>query len=401
MEKALSDSEQRYYSILENINDGVVVVQNGIIVVVNPQFATMLGYTADDMSGMSYLDLLSPAYRELVRKRHNERLEKDSAYPSRYELALLSKYGDEVPIEINASYIEHEGKPATISILRDISPRKKDDEKISRSLEIQKALAFVSSTLLTSHNIEKAINISLSCIGNLCGASRAYVFLFDENGKHMSNTHEWCADGVEPEIDNLKGLPCDLYPWWTQKIRSSEMIHITDVFSQLPPESAALKELLEMQDIKSLLVLPLFIGRKVSGFIGLDNIINTGSWGQEDIAIMGTVSHLLSGSIENDMKEIQLAENARELWKTNIELKRIAKVKDAFLANMSHELRTPFNSIIGYSDALFSGIAGAMIDKEVRYLNHISNSGKHLLEIINDILDISKLNQEKWNFFMK
>ncbi|WP_342304188.1 ATP-binding protein [Methanolobus sp. ZRKC5] len=394
MEKLLSDSEQRYHSMLENINDGVVVIQDGTVIIVNPQFAGMIGYKADEVIGMFYLDLVAPSHMELVRSRHNKRLEKNTTCPSSYKLVLISKHGDEVPVDINASYIEHAGKSATISIIRDITQRKRDEEKINRSLEIQKALALVSSTLLTSSDIEKAINISLSCIGNLCGASRAYIFLYDENGKHMSNTHEWCADGVVPHKVDLQELPMHTFPWWMQQLSSGEMIHITNV-DDMPLEASAEKEILEMQNISSLLVLPLLIGKRTSGFIGLDNIINVGSWSREDIAIMGTVSHLLSNSIENDMKEVQLAENARELWNANVELKRTAKVKDAFLANMSHELRTPLNSIIGFSSVLLSGIAGVMNDKEVRYLNHISNSGKHLLEIINDILDISKVESGK------
>lgn len=394
MEKLLSDSEQRYHSMVENINDGVVVVQDGVIAFVNPQFASMLEYTVEEATGMSYLEMLSPQSLELVSSRHKRRLENDPTCPPRYELSLLTKNGTEVPAEINASYIEHEGRPATISILRDISQRKRDEEKINRSLKIQKALAFVSSTLLTSPDIQKAINVSLSYIGNLCGASRAYVFLFDDQARCMSNAYEWCSDGVEPQKDNLQDLPMDTFPWWQQKLSDGEMIHIINI-DDMPPEASAEKDILEMQDISSLLVLPLFVDKRTCGFIGLDNIKGTGSWSQDDIAILGTVSHLLSSSIENEVKKIQIDKNARELAEANMELQRIAKVKDAFLANMSHELRTPLNSIIGYSDLLLSGTAGEINEKEFRYLNHISSSGKHLLEIINDILDISKVESGK------
>lgn len=67
------------------------------------------------------------------------------------------------------------------------------------------------------------------------------------------------------------------------------------------------------------------------------------------------------------------------------------RAKSEFLANMSHELRTPLNSIIGFSDLLLDGIAGELNEKQVQYAGNISNSGKHLLTIINDILDLSKI----------
>lgn len=67
------------------------------------------------------------------------------------------------------------------------------------------------------------------------------------------------------------------------------------------------------------------------------------------------------------------------------------RAKSEFLANMSHELRTPLNSIIGFSDLLLAGNFGELNDKQTRYATNISNSGKHLLNIINDILDLSKI----------
>jgi signal transduction histidine kinase len=72
-----------------------------------------------------------------------------------------------------------------------------------------------------------------------------------------------------------------------------------------------------------------------------------------------------------------------------------SRSKGEFLATMSHELRTPLNSIIGFSDIMLSGNAGDLNEKQIRYMNHISQGGKHLLELINDILDLSKIEAGK------
>lgn len=75
--------------------------------------------------------------------------------------------------------------------------------------------------------------------------------------------------------------------------------------------------------------------------------------------------------------------------------------KSEFLANMSHELRTPLNSIIGFSDMLLEGKTGCLNEKQIKYLSNVSNSGKHLLLVINDILDISKIEAGKMEFSLE
>ncbi|MDE2599574.1 MAG: response regulator [Rhodocyclaceae bacterium] len=84
-----------------------------------------------------------------------------------------------------------------------------------------------------------------------------------------------------------------------------------------------------------------------------------------------------------------------EMVRKNVELELASKAKSEFLANMSHELRTPLNSIIGFSDVLKAGLGGTLSQKQSDYLGHISNSGQHLLALINDILDLSKVEAGK------
>jgi len=80
-----------------------------------------------------------------------------------------------------------------------------------------------------------------------------------------------------------------------------------------------------------------------------------------------------------------------ELEVRNKEVVRANLLKSEFLASMSHELRTPLNSIIGFSDLLSEGTPGPLTDKQKRFLNHIQQGARHLLELINDILDLSKI----------
>jgi signal transduction histidine kinase len=97
----------------------------------------------------------------------------------------------------------------------------------------------------------------------------------------------------------------------------------------------------------------------------------------------------------------ELTEANQEMTRLNKELARINQFKDEFMANMSHELRTPLNSIIGFSEILVDGLAGDINEEQQEFINNILSSGKHLLLIINDILDLSKIRSGRMKLYIE
>ncbi len=100
---------------------------------------------------------------------------------------------------------------------------------------------------------------------------------------------------------------------------------------------------------------------------------------------------------KNAEEELLEAINKANYMANKAEMANVAK--STFLANMSHELRTPLNSIIGFSDILLENRIGSLNEKQNKYVSNVSNSGKHLLSVINDILDISKIEAGKMEIF--
>lgn len=119
--------------------------------------------------------------------------------------------------------------------------------------------------------------------------------------------------------------------------------------------------------------------------------------------ILDSRAQVVGGStIARDITQQRLAEEARQhterLEAENLRIQETNRVKSLFLANMSHELRTPLNAIIGFAELLESGAVPAESPKHAQFLGHISRSGQHLLGLINDVLDLSKVDAGKLAF---
>ncbi|MFI5126052.1 MAG: response regulator [Candidatus Acidiferrales bacterium] len=117
---------------------------------------------------------------------------------------------------------------------------------------------------------------------------------------------------------------------------------------------------------------------------------------QENEAALRTAHDELEQRVQERTAELESAKKEVEAFSASIleakeELERASKFKDQFLSTMSHELRTPLNAVLGFSDLLTEERYGPLNDRQRRYINHIHTGGKHLLRLINDILDLSKI----------
>ena len=178
-------------------------------------------------------------------------------------------------------------------------------EVINRCVNLITVIPKISSHLISTRDIDCAIDDALDDLGRATGASRTYLFLLRDEGSKMSTTHEWCADGVTPQINNLQNLPTDTFPWWMKKLQQKETIQIADV-AQMPEEAKAERSILEQQDIKSLLVFPLFIKDKLGGFIGFDNVEAKGSWSDSVVLLLQLFSEIIGSTLERAQIEQNL-----------------------------------------------------------------------------------------------
>ena len=144
MEEVLRESEAKYSALVENSRDGIVILQDGVMKFVNTASLEIVGYTPEELLGIDFLKVVTPEDREMVMKRYADRMA-GKEVPSIYEMALIRKDGITVPVEVNATFINYEGRPADLVVIRDITERKRAEEELRRSNQELEHFAYIAS----------------------------------------------------------------------------------------------------------------------------------------------------------------------------------------------------------------------------------------------------------------
>ena len=155
------------------------------------------------------------------------------------------------------------------------------------------------------------IDRTLASIGGLFDVDRAYVFSLTRYPGFASNTHEWCAPGVEPQIHLLQYLSEGSIGWWMGEMRAGRAINLESL-ADLPAEAGHEWELLNSQGIQSLLVLPLVRRGRLEGFAGFDHIRGSRRWSDQEVAVLSIVVSGFAQGFERRLIDQQLRQLAYE-----------------------------------------------------------------------------------------
>jgi len=305
----LQKREEQFRALIENASDLTVTIgADGTVLYESPSVARLLGYNPEERMGKSAFEHVHPDDLPGVEQAFAS-IRRQAGAMMTMELRLMRKDGSWSHLEgIGRNLLDVPAVQGIIVNLHDITERKMAEQVVQRNLELEKTVSNIASRFIGGFSTDEATDAALADVGVACGASRSYVFLLSEDGSTMSNTHEWCAEGISAEKHNLQDIPCETFPWWMRRLRKWDVIRIRDV-SKLGKRAAAEKRILEQQGIKSLLVLPIRVGEELGGFIGFDNIMRTGGWSEDDLLLLLVVSGIIGSAIRRRRAEKALKES--------------------------------------------------------------------------------------------
>lgn len=299
---------------------------------------------------------------------------------------MMSEDGFLTVESLRVPVIENDQIQGILSINKNITNIKKIEQELKRSYDFQDILIQIASIFINVpiESANDAISKGLGMVGKHIQADRVYVFDYDFEKGITTNTHEYCSEGIKPMIDLLQDQPIEMIDaFWMERHLNHESVYIEDL-DQLNHDSE-LYRVLKLQDIKSLLTIPLFDANRIYGFVGFDAVNDYAHWSEAEQQLLKVLAELIVNLKVRQAQQILLVDEKQKALQAS-------KAKGEFLANMSHEIRTPLS---GISNALYLLKNTDLNSEQMDYLDIAKSSVESLSRIVNNILDLSKIEAGK------
>ncbi|VUT25253.1 MAG: sensory histidine kinase AtoS [Candidatus Methanolliviera sp. GoM_oil] len=382
-EEELKEARDYTQNVLDGAAAPVLVFDRNInLNYVNSSFEQATGYTKEECIGDTMDEFMSKILKEEDVARMTDmagRIASGEVVHS-MPLTFLTKERRELPALLSIAPIKDvEGDiVGSVVTAMDITDLKRVEEALEYRADFENLIATISTNFINLHSdeIDTGINRALQALGEFAGIDRSYLFLFSEDGTMIFNTHEWCAEGIEPQIDNLQGLPINDFPWFMEKLNRFETIYTPRV-ANLPPEANAEKEHLQLQGIQSLIIVPMVYNRSLVGFLGFDSVRAEKRWAEGAIALLGMMGEFFANTLERKKME-------DELKAKNTEMER-------FVYTVSHDLRSPLITISGFAGMLKRDIENSKREDVETDLLMIEDATKKMDHLLRDTLELSRV----------
>ncbi|GHV92060.1 hypothetical protein AGMMS50268_25630 [Spirochaetia bacterium] len=258
----------------------------------------------------------------------------------------------------------------------------KKEAAFERRFKQQELMSELARSFISARDTSSLINDALKITGEFMGATRLLIGIAETDSASSDAAYVWCADSniaAAPVTEGLDDI-INSFPLIQPQFGDIPIICCNDV------RQDKRYSVMESVKVKSFIMAPLYVDGKFWAVMSIEECLQYRTWTDSDRQLVNAVSSVIAGAAIRDLRE-------RERNAALEQAEKASRAKGDFLANMSHEMRTPMNAIIGMTAI---GKAAPDIEKKEYCLGKIEEASAHLLGVINDILDMSKIEANKF-----
>lgn len=249
--------------------------------------------------------------------------------------------------------------------------------KIFEQQEKERIVKWLVDSIRESLDLDKVLEKITEEIGRLLKVDRCFIALYDKDlGKFYFQNEYRINENIPGILNNFSNLILELPQNWQEHLLNDNNPIVINNFEEEKLNEDQ-KNYLQINNIKSLIIIPVVHKNEILGAIMVHQIHYEREWQSTHIEILKDTGSQIAIAVRQAILYTRVQETT--------------KLKSEFLASMSHEFRTPLNAIIGFSEMLLSENFGELNEKQKKFMDNVALSGKHLLRLVNDILDLSKI----------
>lgn len=346
----LKQKNQELNFIYNNISDVISIHgADSSVIYVTPSLLSLTGYTLSQVKGYKAFERVNEEFKKIIENTIKE-LYYDQK-PKLVRFKFQHKEGHYIWLESTINLIEYKNSStsenkAFVCVTRNIEHEVKKEKDLEHKASFQKLLCEISKNFIESNfeNHQLIIQNSLNLIGKYVKCDRAYVIDFNYNNHTANNSYEWVNDKVSSEIENTQNIPLDKISLLTDQLYQGNIFNINDV-SSLP--ASHLKSILNTQNIKSILNIPLILNKKCIGLVGFDMVLSSRVFKDSEIDLLIIYAQMLVNYREREKVMKSFFDKNNELNDAHQHLKLINSKLNLALekANKSHQLEEALNQL--------------------------------------------------------